>query len=220
MVLLVVMMRPSWILVAAVVVVFGGINETGGHEDGNGHTKDPEEDVHSDLQRGGLVVLLGVETAISTANIGRLAATQRVVVVTTVRTEGRPAVRVVPAIVVPERNVGQDLAQVGHVHALHAAHPVIVVVVVVVVVVVIIVVVVARVNAVAVVPTRLPLPLLPVPLTATAVAVMAILIDLEHIVVVVVVDVVALPLCVVEVDVHVNGSNGEGLHLLVVAIVG
>ena len=215
--LLVVMMRPSWILVAAVVVVFGGINETGGHEDGNGHTKDPEEDVHSDLQRGGLVVLLGVETAISTANIGRLAATQRVVVVTTVRTEGRPAVRVVPAIVVPERNVGQDLAQVGHVHALHAAHPVIVVVVVVVV---IIVVVVARVNAVAVVPTRLPLPLLPVPLTATAVAVMAILIDLEHIVVVVVVDVVALPLCVVEVDVHVNGSNGEGLHLLVVAIVG
>ena len=55
-----VMMSPILILAAVVGVVLRGIHKTGGHEDGNGHTEDPQEDVHADLQCGGLVVLLNL----------------------------------------------------------------------------------------------------------------------------------------------------------------
>ncbi len=112
----------------------------------------------------------------------------------------RAAVRVIPTIVVPQSDVGENLTQIAHVYAFHAAHPLIVVVDDAVAIIV-------RVNAVTVqviaVVVHPPFPLLPVPLSTVVAAVIATSsMDLVDIVVVVI---VAIPLSAVEVDMNVDG---------------
>ena len=43
------------------LIMFAGVHEAGGHEHTDGDTEDPQEDVHTNLQSGGLVVGVDVD---------------------------------------------------------------------------------------------------------------------------------------------------------------
>ncbi len=198
-----------------VVVLLGCVDKAGGHEDGNGDTEDPEEDVHPHLQGGGRLMGMQAEAVAAagrgSAIIRRLAAG----VVGGRRPIRRPTVCIIPTVVVTQGNIRENLAQIAHIDTLHATHPMVVVAVGA-----------DAVHTMLLSPVLLLLllllPLFPVPLAAVvrrrrlAVVVVVVVVNLEDVVVVVV---VALPLGGVQVDVDVDGSDGERLHVFVVAVV-
>ncbi len=122
----------------------------------------------------------------------------------------RPAIRIIPAVVIPQGNIRENLAQIAHIDTLHTTHPIVVVAVGS-----------DAVYAMLLSPVLLLLlllPLFPVPLAAVVrrrrLAVVVVVVQLEDVVVV-----VALPLGGVQVDVDIDGSDGERLHVFVVAVV-
>ncbi len=192
------------------VVLLGRVDKAGGHEDGNGDAEDPEEDVHPHLQGGGR--LMGVQ-AESIAAAGRWSAVIRRLAAGVVggrRPVWRPTVCIIPAVVVPKGNIRENLAQIAHIDTLHATHPMVAVAVGADAVH-------AMLRSPMLLLLLLVLPLFPVPLAAVvprrSLAVVVV-VHLENVVVV-----VALPLGGVQVDVDIDGSDGEWLHVFVVAVV-
>ena len=47
------------------LIMFAGVHEAGGHEHTDGDTEDPQEDVHTNLQSGGLIVGVDVDGILS-----------------------------------------------------------------------------------------------------------------------------------------------------------
>ncbi len=121
----------------------------------------------------------------------------------------RPAICIIPTVVVPQGNIRENLAQIAHIDTFHTTHPMVVVAVGA-----------DAVHAMLLSPVLLLLllPLFPVPLAAVVrrrrlAAVVVVVVNLENVVV------VALPLGGVQVDVDIDGSDGEGLHVFVVTVV-
>ena len=89
------------------VLVLGGVHETGGHEDGDGNTKDAQKDVHPYFQRGRGVV---VEIMLLVVNIRRGVLWVEMTL---------PAL----TVVVPQGNVGENLTEIAHVDTFHSPLP-------------------------------------------------------------------------------------------------